>query len=377
MNGIPLSGIREIFEKAQSIPGVIRLEFGEPDLDTPQHIKDAAYKALQEGATKYTSSFGIRQLRVSIAEKMMRENGVKCDLNNVVVTTGATSALSLAVLTVLNPKDEILIPDPGWANYVPIARIGGAVPVGYPLYEKNDFGLDRDVLRKLITPKTKMILINSPSNPTGAVLSADQLKAIGELAIKHNILILTDEVYEKFVYDGEKHVSLASFPKFRDYVITVNSFSKTYSMTGWRLGYAVAPEEFAEAMGRLNGSTNSCTATMTQFAAIEALKGSQDCVSEMVSAFAKRRKVVLDGFAEIPRISCSPPKGAFYAFVNISKTGYDSNTLAMKFLTEGHVATVPGIAFGSQGEGYIRIAYANSEENLKRAVSKMRQVLSS
>jgi aspartate/methionine/tyrosine aminotransferase len=376
MSEIPLSGIREIFEKAQSISDAIRLEFGEPDFDTPVHIKNAAYEALKGGATKYASSFGIPELRAALARKMAKENNVSCTPSNVVVASGATCALCLATLTVMDQGEEILIPDPGWANYAPIARIGGAVPVGYPLFEKNGFKLDVEDLTKLITPRTRMIIVNSPSNPMGSVIPEEDLKSIGELALKHDLLILTDEVYEKFIYDGEKHTSLASFPQFRDHVITVNSFSKTYAMTGWRLGYAVATEELAEAMGRLNGSTNSCTATMTQLAGVAALEGSQKCVIEMVHAFERRRKVLLDGLSEIKSLSCLPPKGAFYAFVNIKKTGLDSGSLAMKLLVGGHVATVPGSAFGSFGEGYIRIAYANSEENLKLGLSRMRQALS-
>jgi aspartate/methionine/tyrosine aminotransferase len=375
MSEIPLSGIREIYEKALTIPGVIRLEFGEPDFDTPAHIKRAASEALDKGETKYTSSFGIAPLRGAVAEKMDRENGVKCSSRNVVITNGATSALCLSVLAVLNPGDEILIPNPGWANYVPISRIGGARSVGYPLLERDGFNLNVNNLRGLITPRTKMILINSPSNPSGGIIKGDDLKALGELAEAHDLMILSDEVYEKFVYDGEKHVSLASFPRFRDRVITVNSFSKTYAMTGWRIGYVIATEELTEAMGRLNSSTNSCTASMTQHAALAALKGPQDCVTEMVEAFRKRRGVVIDGLKEIKLVSCSPPKGAFYAFINISKTQMDSLTLALKLLEKGHVATVPGSAFGSYGEGYIRIAYANSEENLKAALSRIKSTI--
>src|SRR5579875_968463 len=377
MSEIPLSGIREIFEKAQSIPDVIRLEFGEPDFDTPAHIKNAAYEALKSGATKYTSSFGIGELRDAVAEKMFRENGVKCSRKNVAITAGATSALSLSVLATMNPSNEILIPNPGWANYVPISRIGGAKSVGYPLLEKDGFNIDIENVRKLITPKTKMILITSPSNPSGGIMQEEDLKALGELAIEKDLLILSDEVYEKFIYDGERHVSPASFPQFKDRIITINSFSKTYAMTGWRIGYAVAPAEIAEAMGRLNSSTNSCTAAMTQCAALAALKGSQRCVSDMVEAFKKRRKVIIDGLGEIKQLSCSPPKGAFYAFVNIGKTGMDSISLATKILEQGHVATVPGAAFGSFGEGYVRLAYANSEENLKVALSRIKSVLSS
>jgi aspartate/methionine/tyrosine aminotransferase len=375
MSEIPLSGIREIYEKAQSIPDVIRLEFGEPDFDTPAYIKQAAFEALSKGETKYTSSFGISELRQSVAEKMARENGVNCSGKNVVITAGATSALSLSVLAALNPKDEILIPNPGWANYVPISRIGGATSIGYPLLEKDNFNVNVENVRKLVNTRSRMILINSPSNPTGAVIDEEDLKALGELAEKHDLLILSDEVYEKFVYDGEKHVSIASFPKFKDRTITVNSLSKTYAMTGWRIGYAVAPEELAEAMGRLNGSTNSCAASMTQYAAVAALRGPQDSVARMVEAFRRRRGVVVDGLREISELSCSPPKGAFYVFVNIGKTGMDSFSLSMKLLEQGHVATVPGSAFGSLGEGYIRIAYANSEENLKMALEKIKAVL--
>lgn len=364
-----------MFELAKSIPGVIRLEFGEPDFDTPEAIKQAAFKALERGATKYTSSYGVTELRSAIAKKMGSENHVRCREDNVVVTTGATSALMLSMLSALNPGDEILIPDPGWSNYASIARISGAVPVGYPLHEKDCFVVDSTQLGKLITPKTRMILINSPSNPTGAVIGRDALRALGVLALKHDLMILADEVYEKFVYDSSEHTSIASFPDFRDIVITTNSFSKTYAMTGWRLGYAVASESLVEAMGRLNGSTNSCTATMTQYAGIAALSGSQRFVLEMVESFNKRRKLVFDEIASMKNISCSPPQGAFYLFPNVSKVSHNSSELAIKILTQARVATVPGSAFGSCGEGHLRLAYANSEENLKEALRRIKSLL--
>ncbi len=378
MSGIPLSGIREIFEKAQSIPDVVRLEFGEPDFDTPEYIKKGAAKALKGGKTKYTSSFGEKKLREAIAHKMETENDTTCTGNNVIVTSGATSALCLSILACVNPGEEVLIPDPGWSSYVPIVRISGGVPVGYPLREEDGYQPDLNSLSRRITDRTKMILINSPNNPTGGIIRDENLAALGELAKKHNLTILSDEVYEKFVYDGGRHVSIASLKGLEDFVITVNSFSKTYAMTGWRVGYSVAPEPVAECIGRLNGSTNSCTSSISQAAALTALEGPQDSVKKMVDEFDRRRKIMLEGLGRIGNeLSISPPAGAFYLFVNIKKTGLTSDDLAMKILLDGHVATVPGSAFGGLGEGYIRVAYANSEERLREGVKRIRRVIES
>jgi aspartate/methionine/tyrosine aminotransferase len=376
-----LSGIREIFEKAQKIPDVIRLEFGEPDFDTPENIKSAAIRAINNGKTKYTSSAGLPELRNAISSKLASENGVHYDpMKEVVVTAGATSAINLAFLSTVDVGGEILVPDPGWATYAHAVSLVGAIPVPYPLRESVDYSFERDVVEKLVTPKAKAILINTPSNPTGSILSRKSLADISEFAIEHDLFVLSDEVYEKFLYDDggavkNEHVSIASLPDMKGRTVTINAFSKTYAMTGWRLGYSAAPEPISSAMTKINAAQSSCVSTIAQFAALEALSGPQDSVRRMISAFAKRREVLVRGLNEFPGFKCPVPRGAFYAFPNITETGIDSYKLAMKIVEQGHVAVVPGSSFGRQGEGYLRLAYANSVENIQEALSRIRRVL--
>jgi len=375
-----LSGIREIFEKAQKIPDVIRLEFGEPDFDTPDNIKAAAVRAINNGKTKYTSSAGIPELRAAISAKLSKENQVVYDAaKEVVVTAGATSAINLAFLSVADIGDEILVPDPGWATYTHAVHIVGSIPVPYPLRESAGYSFERKVAEKLVTPKTKAILINTPSNPTGAILSRSNLKEIAEFAIEKNLFVISDEVYEKFLYDGgstkNEHVSIASLPEMKERTVTINAFSKTYAMTGWRLGYAAAAEPISAAMAKINAAESSCVSSVAQYAALEALTGPQDSVREMISAFAKRREVLVSGLNELPGFKCPMPHGAFYAFPNIRATGQNSHSLAMKIVEKGHVAVVPGSSFGAQAELNIRLAYANSLENIQLALERIRKIL--
>lgn len=376
-----LSGIREIFEKAQKIPDVIRLEFGEPDFDTPQNIKVAAVRAISDGKTKYTSSAGLIELRTAISSKLELENGLSYDPSSeVVVTAGATSGINLAFLATVDVGDEVLIPDPGWATYMHAVHVAGAVPVPYPLVETSGYSLDRENVERLASPRTKAILINTPSNPTGAILSRSNLREISEFAIERNLFVVSDEVYEKFLYDDQgrerrEHFSIAGLPGMHDRTITVNAFSKTYAMTGWRLGYTAAPEPIATAMTKINAAENSCVSSISQYAAIEALTGPQDSVKSMIEAFAKRRKVLVEGLNELPGFDCPLPPGAFYAFPNVKRTGTSSYTLAMKILERAHVAVVPGSSFGSQGEDHLRLAYANSLENIRAALERIRRVL--
>lgn len=372
-----LSGIREIFEKAQKIPGVIRLEFGEPDFDTPDNIKSAAIEAIKSGKTKYTPSAGIPELRNAIGHKLKKENGVDYNPSNeIVVTGGATAAVYVGLLATLDAGDEILVPDPGWATYVHAVNISGARPVPYALSESSGYAFESDRIKKLLSPKTRAILINTPSNPIGSVLSRRNLREIADFALDHNLFVLSDEVYEKFLYqdgaEANEHVSIASLSDMKAHTVTINGFSKTYSMTGWRLGYAAASEPIAAAMTKINAAANSCISTMTQYAALEAINGPQDSVTKMISAFAKRRDILVRGLNEFSGVSCSMPKGAFYTFPNIKGTGINSYELAMKIIDEAHVAVVPGTAFGSEGEGYLRIAYANSTENIQEALDRMK-----
>jgi aspartate/methionine/tyrosine aminotransferase len=374
-----LSGIREIFEKAQKIHDVIRLEFGEPDFDTPDNIKAAAIRAIEKGYTKYSSSAGMPELRNAISSKLKRENGINYDPSNeIVVTAGATAALNAAFLATVDFGDEILVPDPGWATYVHGVKLVGAKPVLYPLKESLEYEIEREDLEGLITPNTKAILINTPSNPMGSILSRNNLDMVAELAIRYDLFVISDEVYEKFLYDdsgANEHVSIGSLKEMKDRTITINAFSKTYAMTGWRIGYAASNAPIAGAMTKIVAAAASCVSTIAQYAGLEALTGPQESVSRMIAAFDKRRRVLVSGLNRFKGFSTSMPKGAFYAFPNTSETRMGSRDLAMKIVDEAHVAVVPGSAFGEKGESHIRLAYANSVENIEEALSRMEKIL--
>lgn len=374
---IGLSGIREIFEKAQKIPDVIRLEFGEPDFDTPENIKEAAVRAIRAGKTKYTSSAGLPELRKVISDKLSKDNGIEYDpTKEVVVTAGATSALNVAFLAAVDVGDEVLIPDPGWATYSHAVQIVGATPVAYPLRESTGYAFERQVVEKLVRPQTKAILIDSPSNPTGSIFPRSNVSEIADFAIENNLFVISDEVYEKFLYaDAAEQVSIASLAGMKERTVTVNSFSKTYAMTGWRLGYAASSGPIAAAMTKINATQGSCVSSIAQYAGIEALIGPQDSVKNMISAFTRRREVMVRGLNKLPGFSCPMPLGAFYAFPNVSGTGLTSYALAMKIVEQAHVAVVPGSAFGSQGESHLRLAYANSLENIETALERIAAVL--
>lgn len=374
-----LSGIRVIFERAAKIPDAIRLEFGEPDFDTPSNIRSAAIEAIKKGMTKYTSSAGIPELRKAIASKFKRDNGIDYEpMKEIMVTAGATAGLNLALLATVDVGEEVLVPNPGWATYVHAVNITGAKPVMYSLREETGYAVEIENLRKLVTPKTRAILINTPSNPMGSILSRKNIIDISEFAKENNLTVLSDEVYEKFLYQesGNEHISIASMPGMRERVVTINAFSKTYAMTGWRIGYIGAPETITAAMIKINAATSSCISTVNQYAGLEALNGPQESVSNMISAFTTRRQILVKGLNEFRGFKCSVPRGAFYTFPNIIDTGYSSEKLAMKIVEDAHVAVVPGSAFGSQGEGHLRVAYANSIENIQEALDRMRKALS-
>lgn len=374
--GIPLSGIRVVFEKAQKMTGLVRLELGEPDFPTPAHIREAAKKALDDGFTHYTSSQGLFELRRELARKLEEENGVVADPDTeIVVTAGACCALDLAMLTLVNPGDEVLLPDPAWPHYEPCARLAEGSVVRYPMKEEAGFTPDPEAIRERISPRTKVLLINSPSNPTGSVTGASTLREIANLAEQHNLIVISDEVYEKFVYDGQFHQSFAAIDGMKHRTVTINAFSKTYAMTGWRLGYAVAPANIVTEMAKLNLYTNTCANSIAQVAGIAALRGPQDCVGEMAKEYGRRRKFVLERLGRISEISCTQPKGAFYVFPNIRKLGMNSLDCCMHILEKGKVSTVPGSSFGQQGEGYLRISYATSMANLKEGFDRLETVV--
>jgi len=368
------SGIMAIFEKAHGLKDVIRLEVGEPDFDTPKHIKDAAKEALEKGFTHYTSSAGILPLREAVAEKTKKETGVEVDpKREVVVTDGGSCALTLAMMATLNPGDEVLISDPAWP-YGPGIKMAEGVPVRYRLLEKEGFRIDFDDLRSKISRKSKMVLINSPNNPTGSVLDRRELEALSEIALENDLLVISDEVYEKLVYDTQ-HASMLSLPEMKERTILVNSFSKTYAMTGWRVGYAIASADITREMAKLNLYLNTCSTSFAQVAALEALRGPQDCVKEMADHYRKRIDLMLHGL-ESMSVPCVKPRGAFYLFPDFSEFSHSSHEIAMMLLEKAYVSTAPGIAFGQRGEGHLRLSCANSIENLGEALRRIEKALS-
>ena len=368
------SGIMAIFEKARGMKDVIRLEVGEPDFDTPEHIKDAARRALDKGFTHYTSSAGILPLREAIAKKTRNEIGIDVDpRKEVVVTDGGSCAITLAMMAVLDPGDEVLISDPSWP-YGPSAKMAEGIPVRYRLLEEEDFRIDFDDLRSKISSKSKMIIINSPQNPTGSILDRHELETLAEIALKENLLVISDEVYEKLTYDAQ-HTSMLNVPEMKDRTILVNSFSKTYAMTGWRVGYAIANEEIAKEIAKLNLYLNTCSTSFAQVAALEALTGPQDCVKAMAEQYKKRIDLMFRGLERM-RVPCVKPKGAFYLFPDFTEFSDSSHKMGMLLLEKAHVSTAPGVAFGQLGEGHLRLSCSNSMENLSEALTRIERVLS-
>ena len=349
---------------------VVHLEIGEPDFDTPKNICDAAVEAMSKGHTGYCNSQGIIALRAEIAKEVERTRGVSVDPERVVATPGAKPIMFYSILALLEKGDEAIYPDPGFPIYESMINFTGAKPVPIPLREELDFRFDVDELRSKVTPRTKLIILNSPHNPTGGVLGEDDIRGIAEMAQKHDIIVFSDEVYEYIIYEGEHH-SIASLPGMLDRTILLSGFSKTYAMTGWRLGYAVMPKELIDPVVRLIVNSVSCTPAFIQYAGIEALTGPQDSVSRMVDEFKTRRDLIVEGLNEIPGISCLRPKGAFYVFPNVKKIGMDCSRLADYLLKEAGVATLAGTAFGKYGEGYLRLSYATSQENIKKALKRI------
>lgn len=376
MHSLPISDIRVIFEKARRMKDVIRLEIGEPDFDTPINVKEAAKKAVDEGFTHYTPFSGFEGLRKTITQKVKLDNGIEADPEKeIIVTPGACSSVYCAMLSIVNPGEEVLIPDPGWPHYDPCVKMAGGIPVHYAQLEKNDFRADPADLMTKVTEKTKAILINSPNNPTGSVLNRKDLEGIAEIAEENDLIVLSDEVYEKIVYDDAEHISIASLPGMRERTVTINAVSKTYAMTGWRIGYAIARQEIITQMAKLVLYTSTCANSIGQRAAITALEGPQNLVVEMVKEYKRRRDFVVKRLKEIEGISCKLPKGAFYAFADIKKLGMSSLNCAYYLLEHAKVSAVPGSGFGEYGEGYLRISYATSLENLEKATNRIEVAL--
>ena len=375
INLIQRSKIRELFERASKMKNVISLGIGEPDFDTPQNIKEAAKRALDEGWTHYTPNAGIAELRNAISEYYATHYGMRIPPQNVLVTAGAYEATYLAFESLLEEGDEVIIPDPAFVCYVEDAKVSGAKYVRLPLKEENEFQPDPDELLELITKRTRMIVLNYPNNPTGATLDDEVAKAVADIAQDYNIYILSDEPYEHFLYDGAKHVPMMKYAS--DNTILANSFSKTFAMTGWRLGFTIAPEDVIKDMIKLHAYIIGNVASFVQVAGVAALReeASWKAVEEMRKEYEKRRKLVLEHLKEMPYIKAFEPKGAFYVFANITGTGMKSEEFAEWLLDKAGVVVIPGTAFGPNGEGYIRISYATSQENLLEAMVRMKKAL--
>ncbi|MDR2175971.1 MAG: pyridoxal phosphate-dependent aminotransferase [Synergistaceae bacterium] len=351
---------------------IVHLEIGQPDFKTPQNIIDAACKALNEGKTGYTPTEGISPLREAIAGHCRTYKKVDADMENVVVVPGGKPIMFYTLLMLAQAGDEVIYPNPGFPIYESVIRFSGAKAVPMPLLEKNDFRVDLDRLKRDINERTKLIILNNPGNPTGGMLSREDITAIADMVRGKGIYILSDEIYDRIIF-GEQPLSIASLPGMKDQTVILDGFSKTFSMTGWRLGFGVMNRELAGHMTMLMANSNSCAASMTQWAAIEALQGPQDSVGKMVASFKERRDYLIEALNKIDGIHCVMPQGAFYAFPNISSFGLTSAEFADRLLEEGGVAAGGGSSFGEFGEGFIRLSYANSLENLKIAVDRISQ----
>jgi aspartate aminotransferase len=349
---------------------IIHLEIGEPDFDTPSNIRAAAAKALEDGWTHYGPPFGLPQLREAIAADVTARKGFAAGAERVVVTPGAKPIMFYALLALAEQGDEVIYPDPGFPIYESMTRFVGATPVPLPIRQENDFRADLDELESLMTARTRLLVINSPANPTGGLFTRQDIERIAELALRHDLVVLADEIYGRIVHDGE-HVSIASLEGMADRTIVLDGFSKTFAMTGWRLGYAVIPEPLLAPFSRLIINSVSCTAGFSQIAAVEALTGPQDSVDEMVREFRVRRDLIVEGLNAIPGISCRIPAGAFYVFPDISGTGLSGTELADRLLREAGVCVLAGTAFGQVGKDHIRVSYANAPANLREALSRI------
>ena len=355
---------------------VVGFGAGEPDFDTPQHIKDAAVKALAEGFTKYTPSSGIVELRQAIAEKFKRDNGLTYKPSQVIVSCGGKHSCFNVIMATCQAGDEVIIPSPYWLSYPEMAKLAGATPVIVPTTDATEFKLTPDQLRAAITPRTKLLILNSPSNPTGSLYDPAELKALGDVCVEKGVLIMSDEIYEKLVYDGAQHVSVASFsPAHAEATIVTHGFAKAYSMTGWRLGFLAAPEPIAKAIDAIQSHSTSNPTSFAQKGAVAALQGPQDHLKSWLAEYAKRRTYAHQRLNAIPGVTCVNAKGAFYLFPNISRLGLKSADFCARLLEQEQVAAVPGIAFGA--DDYIRISYATSMVNIQKGLDRMERFVRS
>jgi aspartate aminotransferase len=365
----------EVLAKARALEkqgkDIVHLEIGEPDFDTPKNIKEAAVKAINAGYTHYGPSAGLPDFRETIAQYVSKTRGIKAEADEVVVTPGAKPIMFFSILALVNPGDEVLYPNPGFPIYESMINFVDARPVPIPLPEENDFRLEPEYVKKHITKKTKMIILNYPENPTGGIVTKEDLKVIADcIAGRDDVFVLADEIYSKIIYEG-KHESIASLPGMKDKTILLDGFSKTYAMTGWRLGYGVMRKDIAQKVAQLMTNSNSCTCSFTQMAGIEALKGPQTDPEKMVAEFKKRREVIVSGLNQIKGMTCKKPHGAFYVFPNVKGTGINCRKLSDHLLYDAGVAVLAGTCFGKFGEDHLRLSFANSIENIKKALERI------
>jgi aminotransferase len=358
------------------MPDVISLGLGEPDFVPPSHVLEAYKQALDEGKTHYTLTMGLPELREALARKVKREYGLTYDPEiEILITVGGTQAIHLALMALINPGDEVLVPDPGFVCYKPSILMTDGVPVSMPVLEENDFRLNAEVVMSHVTDRSRLMIINSPSNPTGAVFSYGDLASLAKLAVERDLVVISDEVYEHITYDGVKHYCLASFPNMRERTLVVGSFSKTYAMTGFRIGYVLGPKDLIAPMMLVHQFSVACVNGPAQYAAVMALEGPQKFVKDMVAEFDRRRRFLCKRLNEIEGFSCKPPQGAFYVFANVKELGISSENLAAFLLNKGKVVTVPGSAFGEYGEGYLRFSYATAYGKLVEALDRIEKAV--
>lgn len=355
---------------------VINLGSGDPDFATPQYIKDAAIKSMESDFTHYVDSKGIPQIRKAIAEKYQQEQGLTYDFNKeIIVTASGKVALYIALTAIVDPGDEVLIFEPAWVSYRPIVQLLQGISVGVPLKFDDNFLISEEIIEKFVTKKTRAIIVNSPSNPTGRILSEAELSSIAKMAKKYDLWVITDDIYEKIIYDGGTHKTLASLPEMKERTIVVNGMSKAYAMTGWRLGYLAGPANIMKEILKVQQHSVTCAASFTQIGGLAALEGGNEAIDLMVSEYDKRRREITATLNRIPGVQCPLPEGAFYFFPRVDYKGMTSLELAKYLLDDAHVAVTPGIAFGEAGEGCIRLTYATSLSNLREAVKRIEQAL--
>ena len=367
------SGIRKFFDIVSEMQDAISLGVGEPDFDTPWHIRDEGIYSLEKGRTFYTGNSGLLELREEIGRYLDRRFGLSYSADEILVTVGGSEAIDIGFRTMLDPGDEVIIPEPCYVSYLPCVKLAGGVPVRLPLEEKDQFKLTKEKLLSAITDKTKILVLPFPNNPTGAILNREELQIIADIVKEHDLFVMSDEIYSELNYEGG-HVSIASIPGMRERTIVINGFSKSYAMTGWRLGYAAGPKEIMKQMLKIHQFVIMCAPTTSQYAAIEALRNGDEDVRRMRESYVVRRRFLVNALNEMG-LPCFEPKGAFYVFPNISAYGMTSEEFARRLLEQERVAVVPGTAFGECGEGFLRISYAYSIDNLKKALDKIEKFI--